>query len=126
MNVNGKGLCGIYRYENAKGYTEQTSDSWTRKQDSPHEGFCFLSQTPYSPGGKAEFNVARLEHPVSEKHNHLTSHTATSVYCLGPTFLNPTPAPSIPSQIERTPTQTDTFIIYLYTHHSKKRQTISI
>lgn len=45
-------------------HAEQISDSWLRKQDSPHEGFCSLSQTPYSPGGKAEFNVARAEHPV--------------------------------------------------------------
>lgn len=38
-----------------------------RKQDSPHEGFCSPSQTPYSPAGKAEFNVARAEHPVLQK-----------------------------------------------------------
>lgn len=37
------------------------------KQDSPHEGFCSPSQTPYSPEGEAEFNVARAEHPVLQK-----------------------------------------------------------
>lgn len=37
---------------------KQISDSWTMKQDSPHEEFYSPSQTPYSPGGEAEFNVA--------------------------------------------------------------------
>lgn len=55
-----------------------------------------------------------------KKRNHLTSNAAATVYRLGLTLLNPAPAQSIPSQIENTPTQTDTFIFYLYTHRPYK------
>lgn len=69
------------------------------KQDSPHEGFCSPSQTPYSPEGEAEFNVARAEHPVLQKKKKKNSkkHTQHSQR-LGLTLLNPAPAAAyIPS-----------------------------
>lgn len=56
--------------------------------------------------GKAEFNVARAEHPVSENHNHLT-------------VWNPTPAPVSGTLAEhRRPRKHAAFIIYLYTHQA--------
>lgn len=49
------------------------------KQDSPHEGFCSPSQTPYSPEGEAEFNVARAEHPVLQKKKKKTQKNTHSI-----------------------------------------------
>lgn len=70
------------------------------KQDSPHEGFCSPSQTPYSPEGEAEFNVARAEHPVLQKKKKNSKKHTQHSQCLGLTLLNPAPATAyIPSQI---------------------------
>lgn len=93
---------------------EQICDSWMRKQDSPHGGFCSQSQTPYSPVGKAEFNVARAEHPVSENPHH---HLTVWAWLYGTQHLH-----RLDPRRYRTPTQTRR-VYHLFIHTSRLKKT---
>lgn len=93
--------------------TKQISDSWLRKQDSPHEGFCSPSQTPYSPTGREKFNVAQAVHPVLQTLtiSCCTCCYTTYVYSLRLTLLYP-----YPWQIKTRPhKQTHLSFIYIHT-----------
>lgn len=101
--------------------TEQISNSWLRKQDSPHEGFCSPSQTPYSPEGQGEFNVAQAEHPVSQKHT--ASHLA---YCIlsGPRVPEPYTCSLCTLADKHAHTNRHAYLLFIHASVTLKRQTV--